>query len=105
MDKLRASRRPALLIAAAVALGFGAQQAYADGWQPGEPFSQDPHSRKHGRDLQRPVRGDRNTGCRTIRVQASPHVVDQAPAAVLIQCSFFEKLGKYSHPDLRCKRP
>ena len=37
MDKSRASRRSALLIAVAVALGLGAPQADADGWRPGEP--------------------------------------------------------------------
>ncbi|MBC7833401.1 MAG: porin family protein [Hyphomicrobium sp.] len=37
MDKSRALRRLALWMAAAVALGFGAQQACADGRRPGEP--------------------------------------------------------------------
>ncbi len=37
MDKSRASRRLALSMAAAVTLALGAQQAYADGWQSGEP--------------------------------------------------------------------
>ena len=37
MDKSRASRRSALLIAAVVALASGTQQTHADGWRPGEP--------------------------------------------------------------------